>query len=412
MSQTHQDLYLEPAKPLAEHELPRLSIIILNWNGRHHLDGCFESLGAADYPREKLDVICVDNGSDDGSQAHLKAKHAWVRLIQNPRNLGFAGGCNVGVANADQPDILVFLNNDLRIEPDFFRNLVAPIVRGQVQAAGGLMYAWDGKTVDSAGGGMNFHGFGIQYGLRKPFGPEFERPRWTLFACGGAMAMDAKVYADLGGFDNRFFAYYEDVDLGWRSWVQGYKTCYVPSARCYHHLSSTSRRVPPERLRLLQVRNPMLACLKNYDEANFARVFPTMLALATRRSFLASGLGAVEGDYRIENMLSLPKAGRWQELRAKLRKARARRQPIDRIGAADQFAINDVIGDWNHWMGVRSELQARRKRSDSEILGLFLRPMWCIEGDQAYQNLHHGLADLFGLRELFAQYPTLGEDPA
>ncbi|MEZ6020872.1 MAG: hypothetical protein R3F17_12440 [Planctomycetota bacterium] len=63
-------------------------------------------------------------------------------------------------------------------------------------------------------------------------------------------------------------------------------------------------------------------------------------------------------------------------------------------------------------MGVRSELQARRKRSDSEILGLFLRPMWCIEGDQAYQNLHHGLADLFGLRELFAQYPTLGEDPA
>ncbi|MEZ6020871.1 MAG: glycosyltransferase family 2 protein [Planctomycetota bacterium] len=267
MSQTHQDLYLEPAKPLAEHELPRLSIIILNWNGRHHLDGCFESLGAADYPREKLDVICVDNGSDDGSQAHLKAKHAWVRLIQNPRNLGFAGGCNVGVANADQPDILVFLNNDLRIEPDFFRNLVAPIVRGQVQAAGGLMYAWDGKTVDSAGGGMNFHGFGIQYGLRKPFGPEFERPRWTLFACGGAMAMDAKVYADLGGFDNRFFAYYEDVDLGWRSWVQGYQTCYVPSALLPPPVEH-SRRVPPERLRLLQVRNPMLACLKNYDEAN------------------------------------------------------------------------------------------------------------------------------------------------
>lgn len=405
-----KDLVCDKVRPLTDSELPRLSIVILNWNGHHHLDGCFESLAKVDYDKDKLDVILVDNGSDDGSQEHMLRHHSWVRMITNERNQGFAGGCNQGVANADRPDILVFLNNDLRIEPEFLRELVAPIVREHSHATGGLMYSWDGKTIDSAGGGMNFHGIGIQRGYQKEFGPEYDVPRWTLFACGGAMAMRADVFEALGGFDDRFFAYYEDVDLGWRSWVQGYQTSYVPSARCYHHHSSTSRRVPPERLRLLQIRNPLLACLKNYDDANFARIFPAMVALANRRAFLASGLGQADG-YRIEKMLSLPKVGRWQEFRRKLRKARAQKQPIDKIGAADFIAINDVLGDWQHWMGVRAELQSKRQRSDEQILPLFLRPHWCIEGDAAYQGLHQGMTQMFGIDDLFAGLESSEEDP-
>ncbi|MCA9001314.1 MAG: glycosyltransferase family 2 protein, partial [Planctomycetes bacterium] len=358
---------------------------------------------------EKLDIILVDNGSDDGSQALMRQNHPHVRLIQNPRNLGFAGGCNVGVANADNPDILVFLNNDLRVEPSFLKELVAPIVRKAAHATGGLMFNWDGQEIDSAGGGMNLHGIGIQRGYQKPFGPMYAEPRWTLFACGGAMAMDAKVYADLGGFDDRFFAYYEDVDLGWRSWVQGYSTQFVPSARCYHHHSSTSRRVPSERLRLLQVRNPLYACAKNYDDANFAKVFPTMLALATRRAFLTSGLGG-RSDYRIEELTSLPKVNRWQDFRRRLRKSSQAKEKIPKNTAADYIAINDLLGDWNHWMGVRGDLQKKRKRPDSEILRLFLKPHWCIEGDPAYQALQEGLTGMYALDDLFAGMPTLEED--
>jgi len=257
---------------------------------------------------------------------------------------------------------------------------------------------------------MNFHGIGIQRGYKQKFGEAYSDPRWTLFACGGAMAMRADVFADLGGFDDRFFAYYEDVDLGWRSWVQGYQTSYVPSAVCYHHHSSTSRRVPPERLRLLQIRNPLLACLKNYDDASFARVFPAMVSLASRRAFLASGLGQADG-YRIEEMTGLPKVGRWQDLRNRLRKARAKKPPIDKIAAADWIAINDVLGDWAHWMEVRSGLQAKRKRADETILPLFLRPHWCIEGDHAYQGLHKGLESMFGLDKMFAGMQSLEEDP-
>ena len=406
-----KDLRCKPAKALTDNELPRLSIVILNWNGRHHLDGCFESLAGSNYDRDKLDVILVDNGSDDGSHELMAAQHSWVRVISNERNQGFAGGCNQGVANADAPEILVFLNNDLRIEPDFLRELVAPIVREQSHATGGLMYAWDGETIDSAGGGMNFHGIGIQRGYQKRFGKAYDHPRYTLFACGGAMAMRADVFDALGGFDDRFFAYYEDVDLGWRSWVQGYTTSYVPSAVCYHHHSSTSRRVPPERLRLLQIRNPLLACLKNYDAAHFSRIFPAMIALANRRAFLASGLSSAPG-YRIEEMTGLPKVGRWQDLRNKLRKARAKRQPIDKIGAADLIAINDVLGDWDHWMGVREKMQAKRKRKDADILPLFLRPHWCIEGDHAYRTLHEGTTEMFGIGKMFKGLESAEEDPA
>ena len=133
-----KNLKAPEVKPLQDSELPRITIVILNWNGKHHLDGCFESLAGSKYDKEKLDVILVDNGSDDGSQGHMANLHSWVRVIQNDTNLGFAGGCNQGVATADKPDILVFLNNDLRIEPDFLRNLVAPIVRGQAHACRGL----------------------------------------------------------------------------------------------------------------------------------------------------------------------------------------------------------------------------------------------------------------------------------
>ncbi len=405
-----KDLRCDVAKPLKASELPRVSIIILNWNGHHHLDGCFESLAKLEYDKQLLDIVLVDNGSDDGSQALMARNHPHVRLIQNPRNEGFAGGCNVGVANADNPDILVFLNNDLRVEPDFLKELVAPIVRKEAHATGGLMLNWDGERIDSAGGGMNLHGIGIQRGYQRKFTPAYDQPRWTLFACGGAMAMDAKVYAELGGFDNRFFAYYEDVDLGWRSWVQGYSTQYVPSAKCYHHHSSTSRRVPPERLRLLQVRNPLFACAKNYDDANFAKVFPTMLALASRRAFMSSGLGEME-QYRIENMTSLPKVNRWQDFRRKLRKASQAREKVSKIAAADWIAINDLIGDWKHWMALRADLQSKRKRPDSEILRLFLKPHWCVEDDPAYQMLQESLTGLYDLDVLFEGVPTLEEDP-
>ena len=399
-------LAVDPVAPVADRDAPRVAIVILNWNGRHHLPGCFESLAELDYPADLREVVLVDNRSRDGSVELVRSRFPWVRLEVNERNVGFSAGCNQGARAASDPGVLVFLNNDIRVDPAFLRSLVAPIVAVAASATTAKMLSWDGKVLNSAGGGLNFHGVGIQRGSLRPDDPRSDAPRKTLVACGGAMAIRAGVFEDIGGFDEEFFAYYEDVDLGWRSWVLGHEVHYVPSAVCYHHHSSTSRRVPVERLRLLQIRNPLLACFKNYDEENLRRVLPAMLALAVRRAYLATGLGRAP-EYRIEELRTLRRPGWIGRLLARDR----RKASIDRVPLADLVAINDLIGQWSHWVERRSTVQAHRRRPDGEILPLFLHPLWRIEQDYGYAELHDGLADFLGLRDLFRGMTTLEEDP-
>jgi GT2 family glycosyltransferase len=392
------ELVVTPGGPVAAARLPRAAIVILNLNGRHHLQGCFESLAALDYPKDRLEVLLVDNASTDGSVEEMQARHAWVKLLVNERNLGFSAGCNQGAAAATRPEVLVFLNNDMRVERDWLAELVAPIVRGECSATTSKMYSWDGKRINSAGGGMNFHGIGIQRGLDEVPGPEHDVPVKTLFACGGAMAMSADAFRDVGGFDEEFFAYYEDVDLGWRSWVLGHAAHYAPKSVCYHHHSSTSRRLPPETIRLLQTRNPVLACFKNYDDANLRAVLGPMLALYLRRTWCVAGF---EDDrpFRIEHALG-PSGG----VKRLIDRARAHVQEeigMRRIAAADLIGINDLLGRFEHWTARRAAVQSRRKRPDAEIFRLFLKPHWCIEGEGGYQSLQQGLERLFGLDRLF-----------
>ncbi|MGD2016878.1 MAG: glycosyltransferase family 2 protein [Planctomycetota bacterium] len=407
-------LIVPPTAPLTDAELPRVSIVILNWNGRHHLEPCFSTLRRLDYPEDRFEVVLVDNGSDDGSQQEARSKHPWVRLVENDRNVGFSAGCNQGATVAAEgdldPEVLVFLNNDIHVDEGFLRELVAPVVRGEAVATTAKMMSWDGKVLNSAAGGMNFHGIGIQRGYLRDPDPKYDQPRKTLFACGGAMAMDREAYFDVGGFDEEFFAYYEDVDLGWRTWVHGHEVRYVPSALCYHHHSSTSGRVPVERLRLLQIRNPQLACVKNYDDENLRRVLPAILGLAVRRAFMNSALPDVE-RYRIEAMDTLGSEGAGPRFLRKLRKNVRTHDDVGRVAIADLVGMNDLLGRWDHWMERRKAVQDRRARPDSEILPLFLRPMWCIEGEPAYRELHEGLGDFLGLNELFDGLTTMDDEP-
>lgn len=412
--EVERQLFVERTEPLTATELPRVSIIILNWNGRHHLEPCFSTLRRLDYPEDRFEVVLVDNGSDDGSQQEAKRKHSWVKLVENDRNVGFSAGCNQGARVACEgdldPEVLVFLNNDIHVDEGFLRELVAPIVRKEAVASSAKMMSWDGKVLNSAAGGMNFHGIGIQRGYLADPHEKYDQPRKTLFACGGAMAMDRDAYFEVGGFDEEFFAYYEDVDLGWRTWVHGHEVRYAPSAVCYHHHSSTSGRVPLERLRLLQIRNPQLACVKNYDDDNLRRVLPAMLGLAVRRAFIHSDLGDAD-RYRIESMETLGNDGLGPKLFRKLRKNVHTHDSIGRVGIADLVGVNDLLGRWDHWMARRKTIQDARRRPDSEILPLFLRPMWCIEGEPAYQELHEGFADFLGLNELFSGLTTMDDEP-
>ena len=385
------------------HSLPTVAVIVLNHNGQQHLKTCFDSLLAMDYPSDRWELIVVDNGSTDSSLSFMEAR-AEVRLIANEKNVGFSAGCNQGASAASSADVLCFVNNDMRVDPAFLRELVAPIARGDVVATTGKIMSWNGSHINSAGGGMNFHGIGIQKGYLQDPGPEHDVEAPTLFACGGAMAIRRSVFQDVGGFDEDFFAYYEDVDLGWRLWVMGYEVLYAPKAVCQHHHASTSRAFPPESIRLIQVRNPFLSCVKNYDDENLKRVLPVATALALRRMKLVSGIGD-ESPFRIE-AAGTRSTGKLAKLRQKARDRVHDRVPVRREGVADLLGLNDLFDNWSFWMQRRREVQLRRKRADAEILARFDDPLWCIEQDPSYAELQDGLQDFFGIDDMFRNLKT------
>ena len=394
-----ESLAVEATRPLEASELPRVRVVVLNLNGKMHLEPCFESLAALEYPKEMLEVVLIDNGSADGSAELVKRTHPWVRVVENARNVGFSAGCNQGASLPGAPPVVAFVNNDMRVDSRWLKELVAPIARGEAQATTGKILTWDGMRIDTAGGGMNFAGIGIQYGHHEGQGPDYDFPRRTLFACGGSMAVDTKVLLEAGGFDEEFFAYYEDVDLGWRMWVQGHECRYVPSSVCYHRHSSTSHKIPREMIRVLQTRNPLLACVKNYEDGNLARVLGPLLGLAMRRIKIFAEIED-EKAYRIE---AAPSSFLGVQLSLL---DRAKRKLDDRVGikraaAADILAVDDLLSGWGHWMERRAEVQARRRRSDAELFELFLKPFWCTEPNESFCELQSHLVRFAGLDRLF-----------
>lgn len=222
--------------------LPSVSIIVINFNGRQHLDACFKSLLQQGYGGP-IEIIMVDNGSKDGSLEFMRAAFPQVRLIENPQNTGFAPAVNLGARHATG-DYLALINNDAYAAP----NWVAELVRvAEARKSEGVacvatrVLDWHGKRIDFQMGVMNWHGFGAQQFFRVPAERMPAREEELLFANGGAMLVDRTVFLEIGGFDEDYFAYFEDVDLGWRLWVCGYKVVLNPQAITYHRHHSTLR---------------------------------------------------------------------------------------------------------------------------------------------------------------------------
>lgn len=377
--------------------LPDAAVVIPNWNGKHHLDGCFESLNRLSYPGE-VEVILVDNGSVDGSVEHTRRRYPRVKIVANPENTGFAPACNQGADQSRAP-IVAFLNNDMRVEPGWLTELVKPIVAGDARCTGSLILSWDGTTVNYAGGGMNFHGIGCQVGIDDPDVSKFKQPMDTLFACGGAMAIDRKLHLECGGFDNDFFAYYEDVDLGWRLWVIGERVLYVPGSVCYHHHSATSRRVDVHRIRLLQIRNPLFSIFKNYDDENMKRALPAALLLTLRRTKYLLALD--ENEFTMRGNRGL-ETGFFADLQVRGR-AKFATANVRMAGLADVLAINEFSTMLPVLEKKRRWIQSHRKRSDAEVLKLFREPFWTAETTGDYADLQRALIETFGLDALFPE---------
>jgi GT2 family glycosyltransferase len=226
-----------------DHDTPKVDIIVLNWNSYEDTSNCLRSLERIDYPRYKVTVI--DNGSTDNSGERLSAEFGQADFIFNDDNMGFAGGCNVGINQVTEgsspADYVLLLNNDTVVESDFLDRLVCVAEKHEdIACVGGVINDSSGQ-VWFAGGRF------IPYLCRGSHIQEVEsdEPYETDFVTGAMMLVDSGFLSSHGGLNEDYFFGMEDLDLCLTAQEQDLKLLISPEARATHNVSSSAGRRSP-----------------------------------------------------------------------------------------------------------------------------------------------------------------------
>jgi GT2 family glycosyltransferase len=216
---------------------PLVSIIIVNYNGRNLLENCFKSLEKVIY--SNFEIILVDNNSDDDSIQYIKENYPETMVIKLDENYGFAKPNNIGSEKA-KGQYLLFLNNDTIVTPNFIDELVNAIEDDpQIGICQSLLLK-SNDEVDSSGDFVD--DIGIAFSSHE----KSSKIREILSAKGASMIMRKSLFVKLGGFDEKFFVSFEDVDLGWRSWIIGCKVVLIPRSVVYHLGGQTAKEMKKE----------------------------------------------------------------------------------------------------------------------------------------------------------------------
>jgi hypothetical protein len=219
---------------------PKVSVVIVNWNGAKHLRLCLPSLVSQSF--KSLEIIVVDNRSSDES-AEVAQSHG-ARWLPLEKNLGLAPALNRGASIADG-DLLLFVNNDMRFDPGFVAALAAPLEGDkEIFATDGMQFNWDGTVPGHLAARLTnapprrHTSTELVPGLY--FYQQEKVENSPVFMASAACMMVRKaLFENLGGFDDRLPFGYEDVEICWRAWVHRRKTLYVPSAICWHRVGSS-----------------------------------------------------------------------------------------------------------------------------------------------------------------------------
>ena len=215
----------------------KVSVVIPNYNGKRFLAACLKAL-LSDAPEAEL--LVVDNGSADGSRELVEREFPGVRLIALDQNYGFPRAVNEGIRAASRPYVIL-LNNDTEVLPGFTDALADALeADGRAfSAQAKLISLQDPERIDDAGNYYCALGWAFARGKDRPAAC-YEKPGAVFAACAGAAAYRRELFEKIGSFDEAHFAYLEDIDVGWRARIAGYRNLYVPSAKALHAGSGTS----------------------------------------------------------------------------------------------------------------------------------------------------------------------------
>jgi len=255
-----------------------VSVIVVNWNGKEHLEDCFTSLNTQTYV--PLELVLVDNGSVDGSVEYVKECFPMVSVLLNPENKGFGSAVNRGVEYT-HGEYVLFLNNDLYLDKRCIQEMVEMIEEEDVGAVvPKILYFNERNRINSFGNVINYLGLACPKYI-----DEEDRPRMEAeeTACGGIFLITRTLFKKVGGFDQDFFMYHEDHDLSWRIRLTGKKLMVSPKAVIYHkyHFGKSPKKF------YYSEKNRLQLILKNYQGKTLLLILPA-LAMAEMAEFCFS----------------------------------------------------------------------------------------------------------------------------
>ena len=259
---------------------PLFSVVIPNWNGARYLPTCLDALAAQTYPH--MEIIVADNASADGSQALLRERYPHVRLLQLPDNQGFTGACNAGI-QAARGEFIALLNNDTEADPGWAAAVVDAFARHpEAGSVASKMLLFDRRDhIHTTGDYFTVDGRAGNRGVWERDEGQYDREEEVFSACGGSAVYRRAMLDQIGLLDDAFFFSGEDVDLGWRAQLAGWRCLYTPAAVVYHHLAATGGGVTAS---YYDGRNLIYILVKDYPAALWRRygllVLRAQIALA------------------------------------------------------------------------------------------------------------------------------------
>jgi len=269
--------------------MPKVAIVILNWNGKEILNTYLPSVIKNS---DCAEIIVADNGSTDNSISFLKEDYPQVRIIDNKENLGFAEGYNKALKEVDA-DYYVLLNSDVEVTPLWINPIIELMEKDQSIACCQpkiLSYLEKNKFeyAGAAGGYIDYLGYpfcrGRVFNDTEEDKGQYDDEKEIFWATGASLFVRANIYNKLGGLDNDFFAHQEEIDFCWRVKNAGYKVYYCPKSVCYHLGGGTLNKTSPFKT-FLNFRNNLYLLYKNLPKEKQIKIFVLRLPLDIIASF-------------------------------------------------------------------------------------------------------------------------------
>lgn len=266
----------------------KVSVIIVNYNGKHWLEQLLPDLAKQTY--KNIEVIVVDNASTDESVHWVRKNFPEVLILELSSNLGFAEGNNRGYA-VSSGEYILLLNNDTRVEKSYIENYITAFQKyvGSGVAQSKMVLMDDPTRLDACGSFWTWSTYLYHYGFLKEASLAiYNRPLRVMTVKGATLLVSRDVIKKIGLFDNSFWCYYEETDFCHRAWLAGYSCWYLPQAVCRHKMGGTSTQFQLQHVIFHNTKNRLRSFLKNISFGWLVWIFP----IAVMNTLLAAGISA------------------------------------------------------------------------------------------------------------------------